>query len=81
VCPDERRCSVLIDWTKRELKARDHEEYAQLFLFTSASPVAVAPEKFFFGKLWHETQSADTVSLIEPPLHREREKGVIFQQV
>src|SRR3954447_14192852 len=81
VCPDERRCSVLIDWTKRELKARKMAEYAQLFLLTAVSPDAVAPERFFFGQVWAQIASADAINLIDPPAHRGREEGVIYQQI
>jgi hypothetical protein len=81
VCPDDRRCSVLIDWTKRELKAREMDEYSQLFLFTAVSPVAVAPERFFFGQVWAQIASADAINLIHPPAQRQREEGVIYQQI
>src|SRR3954453_1124921 len=46
VCPDERRRAVLMDWTMRELKARELAEYGQLFLFTATSPVNVSPTRF-----------------------------------
>src|SRR6185312_5737650 len=40
VCPDQTRCAQLSDWTMRELRSRRAEEYGELFVFTSASPVA-----------------------------------------
>ena len=81
VCPDERRCSILVDWTKRELKALEMDEYSQLFLFTAVSPVAVAPGRFFFGQVWAQIDSADAINLIDPPAQRERGEGVIYQQI
>ena len=47
VCPDSSRVGQLIDWTMRELTARRTRQYADLFLFTSASPV-VSAERFFW---------------------------------
>jgi len=81
VCPDERRRAVLLDWTMRELKARHSEEFAELFLFTASSPVATAPHRFFFSKVWREAGSVKAVSLLEPPIQPADEKGVIYSSI
>jgi hypothetical protein len=81
VCPDERRRAVLMDWTMRELKARQLEEYAQLFLFTATSPVTASPARFFFGKVWRQADAGQAINLINPPAQRDIQKGVIFQTV
>jgi hypothetical protein len=80
-CPHERRRAVLMDWTMRELKARDLEEYAQLFVFTATSPVEATPSRFFFGKVWREADSTRAVNLIDPPTRQTAGEGVVFQQV
>jgi hypothetical protein len=81
VCPDERRREVLMDWTMRELKARDMEEYKVLFLFTATSPVHAAAQRFFFSKIWREAGSPTPIRLLEPPLPRNTEKGVIYSSL
>lgn len=80
-CPDERRRAVLIDWTMRELREREIDEYGQLFVFTATSPVDASPARFFFGKVWRQADSLDPVSLIDPPASRIGEKGVVYQTV
>jgi hypothetical protein len=81
VCPDERRRAALLDWTMRELKARQLEEYAELFLFTATSPVEVAPQRFFFSKVWREAGSVKPISLLEPPAQASDEKGTIYSSI
>jgi hypothetical protein len=79
VCPDSSRVGQLIDWTMRELTARSAEEFADLFLFTSYSPVA-SFERFFLGQVWYQADTGEAVSLVdfspETP-----ESGVVFQTV
>jgi hypothetical protein len=81
VCPNERRRAELMDWTMRELKAREIEEYAQLFLFTATSPVEVSPARFFFGKVWRQADSSGVISLVNVPGRAGNEEGVVFQSV
>src|SRR3954468_472828 len=81
VCPDERRRTVLMDWTMRELKARQLEEFAELFLFTASSPVATAPHRFFFSRVWREAGSVKPISLLDPPIRPSDEKGVIYSTI
>jgi len=80
-CPTERRCTVLMDWTMRELQARELAEYAQLFLFTATAPVAVSPARFFFGKVWYQADSMTPVPLIDLTAFRSEEKGVVYRTV
>jgi len=77
VCPDERRVAQLIEWTMRELTARSAQEYAELFLFTSESPV-LSPERFFLDQVWFQADTGEAVSLVDfPP--KSGESGVVFQ--
>jgi hypothetical protein len=78
VCPHERRRAVLMDWTKRELHARELDEYAELFVFTATSSVDASPARFFFGKVWQQADSTKSISLIEPPDPPSPEKGVVY---
>ena len=80
-CPDAGRRAVLIDWTMRELMARELDEYGQLFVFTATSPVDASPARFFFGKVWLQADSGSPVHLIDPPALRADEKGVVFRTV
>jgi hypothetical protein len=80
VCPDESRRTQLIDWTMRELRARNLADMGKLFLFTAASPVDVPAEKFFFGKVWRQADTRAEVRLVDVPPVKE-ERGVVFQTV
>jgi hypothetical protein len=80
-CPTERRRTVLMEWTMKELKSRGLEEYAQLFLFTATSPVEASPTRFFFSKVWRQADSHLPVRLIDPPVPPTSERGVVFQTV
>jgi hypothetical protein len=79
VCPDDRRRTVLMDWTMRELKTRESEEYAELFIFTAASPVETSPERFFLDKVWRQADSTKAISLFDPPSSGAKEEGVVYQ--
>ena len=81
VCPDDRRRTVLIDWTTRELRDRESEEYGELFLFTATSPVEVSPVRFFFDKLWRQAGFAEAISLFDHPASGVKEEGVVYQIV
>jgi hypothetical protein len=77
VCPNNQRVSQLMDWTMRELAARSKEDYAELFLFTAASPVTTSAERFFLGPVWLQADTGN-VSLVDfPPAPFE--SGVVFQ--
>jgi hypothetical protein len=77
VCPDGQRVGQLMDWTMRELSARGYQASAQLFLFTSASPV-LDPQGFFLDQVWCQADTGEAVSLVDfPPTARE--SGVVFQ--
>ena len=67
VCPDERRCRALIDWTLRELQLRNAEDSAELFLFTHASPETTAPYQFFFAPVWQAVGHKQRLPLLETP--------------
>jgi Replication-relaxation len=77
VCPDTSRVAQLIEWTMRELTLRSAQEYAQLFLFTSESPV-LNPERFFLDQVWVQADTGEAASLVEfSP--ESGESGVVFQ--
>jgi len=77
VCLDTNRVTQLIDWTMRELTMRRTQEYAELFLFTSDSPVA-APQRFFLDQVWYQADTGEALSLVDfPP--EPGESGVVFQ--
>jgi hypothetical protein len=78
VCPDERRRAMLKDWTMRELKAREQTEYAAVFVFTATSPVATAPRRYFFSKIWQEAGSDTPIRLLDAPLPSDEEEGVVY---
>jgi Replication-relaxation len=77
VCPDSSRVTQLIDWTMRELTARSTQEYAELFLFTSESPIMSA-ERFFLDQVWFQADTGEAVSLVDFPMPTS-ESGVVFQ--
>jgi hypothetical protein len=77
VCPDERRVGQLIEWTMREHHARGTQDDANVFLFTSASPVA-SPERFFLDRVWYQADTGEAVSLVDFPPGTP-ESGVVFQ--
>jgi hypothetical protein len=78
VCPDDRRVEQLMEWTMRELVARRSEEYAELFLFTAASPVTTPAEIFFSDQVWVQADTGEAVSLLDFPMPTS-ESGVVFQ--
>src|SRR5512144_1138734 len=67
VTPDEVRRDQLRTWTSQELVRIGQSELAEIFLFTSGDPVAITPQKFFFGKCWYEPVTVVPVSLLTPP--------------
>ncbi len=67
VCPDERRCRMLIDWTLRELKLRGAEDFAELFLFTYVSPETTDPYQFFFAPVWQAAGQKQRIPLLDVP--------------
>jgi hypothetical protein len=77
VCPDDRRVTQLIEWTIRELTARGTQGYAELFLFTSESPVA-SPERFFLDLVWYQADTGEAVALVDFPSETGK-SGVVFQ--
>jgi Replication-relaxation len=77
VCPDSSRVAQLIEWTMRELTARSSQEFAELILFTSESPIMSA-ERFFLDRVWFQADTGEAVSLVDFPL-RSGESGVVFQ--
>src|SRR5512142_1896842 len=66
VTPEALRRDQLRGWTSQELSRIDQPELAEIFLFTSADPVATAPQRFFFGRVWLEPSTAEPVSLLIP---------------
>ena len=86
VCPDERRCKMLIDWTLRELRLRGQEELADFFLFTHASPETTKPYDFFFSSLWIGAERKGLLPLLDTPAvpltaSAGAQKGVIYSSV
>jgi hypothetical protein len=86
VCPDERRCRMLIDWTLRELRLRNTEGFAELFLFTYASSETTNPYDFFFAPLWITTERGGLVPLLDTPpapmtTSSGPQEGVIYSSV
>jgi Replication-relaxation len=79
VCPTEQRRTLLMDWTMRELQAREVQTFAQLFLFTPTSPAAVSPARFVFGRVWHQADSMTPVPLIDLTAFGTAEKGVVYR--
>jgi hypothetical protein len=55
-------------WTAQELARIDQSVLGQIFLFTSADPVATSPQTFFFGRCWYEPTATEPVSLLIPPV-------------
>jgi hypothetical protein len=77
VCPNDRRVAQLIDWTMRELTDRAAQQFAQLFLFTSESPVE-SPERFFLDRVWFQADTGEAVSVVDfPPALGQ--SGEVFQ--
>ena len=86
VCPDERRCGMLLDWTLRELRLRGNEDVADFFLFTHASAETTKPYEFFFASLWMSAERKELVPLLDTPLapvttSARPQKGVIYSSV
>jgi protein involved in plasmid replication-relaxation len=78
VCPDTHRVGQLIEWTRRELRAREVPEYAELFVFTSSSPITTPAERFFCGKVWFAADTGEAGPLLDF-LPTASESGVVFQ--
>jgi hypothetical protein len=78
VCLTDTRVQQLANWTLKELRSRDFEELAELFLFTAASSVITAPLDFFSGSLWRSV-SNQPLSLLDIPAQRHQESGVLFR--
>jgi hypothetical protein len=78
VCLTDTRVQQLADWTLKELRSRNLEELADLFLFTVASPVTTAPVDFFSHPLWRSV-SNQQLSLLDIPVQRNQESGVLFR--
>src|SRR3954452_10909963 len=78
VCLTDTRTQQLADWTLKELRGRNLEDLADLFLFTAASPVTTAPADFFFTPLWRSVSNQE-VSLLDTRAQRHQERGVLFR--
>jgi hypothetical protein len=78
VCPHNQRVEQLMEWTMRELIARGSEQYAELFLFTAASPVTTPAQAFFSGHIWFQADTGEVVSLLDFRTPTS-ESGVVFQ--
>jgi hypothetical protein len=76
VCPDASRRDTLCSWTKNELEGRGLAELLDIFLLTSASPVASTPAEFFFAPLWLQPHQREPVSLLDPPSTDERKASL-----
>jgi hypothetical protein len=81
VCGDAKRLAMLTHWTRQELTARDLMSLADIFLFTSASPVTARPREFFCSPVWYQ-HDGQAVSLLEAPAGaRPPAEGVVYQPV
>jgi hypothetical protein len=78
VCLTDSRVQQLADWMLKELRGRNLEELADLFLFTAASPMTTTPEDFFFSPLWRSVRN-QPLSLLDTPAQRHQESGVLFR--
>jgi protein involved in plasmid replication-relaxation len=78
VCPDIHRVGQLIDWTRKELQARETPSFAEVFMFTAASPVTTSAHRFFFDKVWFSAETGEAMSLVDF-LPTPNESGVVFQ--
>jgi hypothetical protein len=76
VCPDASRRDTLRNWTKNELDGRGLSQLLDIFLLTSASPVASAPAEFFFAPLWFLPHQPEAVSLLDSPSTDERKASL-----
>jgi hypothetical protein len=66
VTPTPRRREQLRGWTEQELRARGlFHDYANVFAFSSASPVHLNPRDFFAGKHWYPPYQDAPESLID----------------
>jgi hypothetical protein len=81
VCPDETRRNVLIEWTRREVQARNAKDLGDIFAFTASSPVTTPAFEFFFGKLWSQLDGKRGPLMQRPLMNRTEESGVVFQTV
>ncbi|MBB4984780.1 replication-relaxation family protein [Streptomyces nymphaeiformis] len=63
--PAKARREQLSDWTIRELEAIGRTELADIFLFTSVSPVTTDPFELFFGPCWYPAGADRPVSLLD----------------
>jgi hypothetical protein len=67
VCLDSTRRDTLMRWTMTELDSRELGDFADIFLFTSASPATTPPRELFFSPVWRLPGQAQPESLLEPP--------------
>jgi hypothetical protein len=79
VAPDEARRDQLRTWTAREVTHRGlSQEYEELFLFTSADPVATPPSSLFFDPLWYLPSSKLPLSLLDRPENAQHKTFTAF---
>ncbi len=76
VTPDEARRDTLRRWTVQELARIGQPELAEIFLVTSADPVATTPARLFFDPCWYEPARREPVSLLTPPFQQVSGKEV-----
>jgi Replication-relaxation len=86
VCPHERRAKQLLEWTLKELRLRNAEDFAEVFLFTHASPETTDPYQFFFGPRWLTAHQNKPIALLDTPAGTQPDatssrKGTIFSSV
>jgi hypothetical protein len=79
VCPSDARVSVLADWTMRELRSRNLEHLADIFLLTAASPVSCTPRQFFLDSVWRSVRQPTALCLLEAPAAIRKESGVVYR--
>jgi Replication-relaxation len=65
VAPNEVRRDKLRAWTARELASRGRSEDEEIFLFTSADPIAQSPRSFFFDPLWYLPSDKLPLALVD----------------
>jgi hypothetical protein len=78
VCPDASRRDALARWTIQELQGRSFGDLADIFLFTSESPVLTSPAVFFFGQRWYLPHQVDPVPLLDRPPETASEEVPVF---
>ena len=61
----DKRLLDLLRWTEAELKPEGEGAQGDLFLFTSLTPAAVAPEDIFIAQRWYQPFHQEAIALLD----------------